>query len=190
MLGKDVKGSVLGVVGAGKIGHAVLRRGHGFDMKLLYTSRSRKPEIEKDLGAEFRELDDLLGEADFISLNCPLNESTFHLIGERELGLMRKDAFLINTARGPVVDEKALYEALSKGSIGGAGLDVFEEEPTVFPPLLKLENVTMAPHVGSSTVSTRRKMAFMVIEGMMKALSGVKPENTVNPEVFDSTPGV
>ena len=190
MLGKDVKGATLGVVGAGKIGEAVLKRGRGFEMDLLYHSRSRKPKIEEELGAEYRELDELLRESDFVSLNCPLTEETYHMIEKRELELMRSDAVLINTARGPVVDEKSLYHALKDGIIGGAGLDVFEEEPKVHPKLMELENVTMVPHVGSSTVSTRRKMAFMVIEGMVKVFEGRMPENIVNPEVFHSDPEV
>jgi len=184
LLGKDVQGATLGVVGAGKIGEEVLRRGKGFRMRLLYHSRSRRPELEREIGAEYRELDQLLSEADFISINCPLTEETYHLISERELSLMKEDAILINTARGPVVDEKALHRFLSEGRIGGAGLDVFEEEPKVYPPLMELQNVTMVPHIGSSTVSTRRKMAFMVADGMKVALSGMMPDNIVNPEVF------
>ncbi|MGA1872334.1 MAG: 2-hydroxyacid dehydrogenase [Thermoplasmatota archaeon] len=186
LLGSDVHGATLGVVGAGKIGEAVLKRGMGFDMKLLYNSRTRKPHIEERYGAEFRDLDDLLSASDYVSLNCPLTEETHHLIGERELSLMKGDAILINTSRGPVVDEKALYTSLSEGRIGGAGLDVFEREPEVYGPLMTLENVTMVPHVGSATVSTRRKMAFMVIDGIMDVLSGRRPENLVNPEVLDN----
>ncbi|MGA1792872.1 MAG: 2-hydroxyacid dehydrogenase [Thermoplasmatota archaeon] len=184
LLGKDVYGATLGVIGAGKTGEAVLRRGKGFDMRLLYHSRTRKPEMESELGAEFRELRELLEESDFVSLNCPLSDETYHLIGERELALMKKDAFLINTARGPVVDEKALYRSLHEGWIGGAGLDVFEEEPKVFPPLMDLQNVIMVPHIGSATVSARLNMAFMVADGMQKVLSGDIPDNIVNPEVF------
>ncbi|MBN1390699.1 MAG: D-glycerate dehydrogenase [Candidatus Thermoplasmatota archaeon] len=184
MLGKDVHGATLGVVGAGKIGEAVLRRGRGFEMRLLYNSLSRKPSLEQELGALYRELDDLLREADFVSLNCPLTEMTHHLIGKRELSLMKKDAVLVNTARGPVVDEKALYDALSRGVIGGAGLDVFEEEPRVHPPLMELDNVIMVPHIGSATISTRSNMAFMVVEGIRSVLEGRMPDNIVNPEVF------
>jgi glyoxylate reductase len=184
MLGKDVRGATLGVIGAGKIGEAVLKRGEAFGMKLLYHSRSRKPELERKLGVDFCEFDTLLKESDFISLNCPLTDETYHMISKRELELMKSDAYLINTARGPVVDEKALYQALLNRTIGGAGLDVFEEEPKVYPPLKELDNVTMVPHVGSSTVLTRRKMAFMAIDGMMEVLNGKVPENIVNPEVF------
>lgn len=184
MLGKDVHGATLGVVGAGKIGEAVLRRGKGFDMRLLYNSRSRKRHLEEGIGAQYRELDELLGEADFISLNCPLTESTYHLIGERELSLMKGDAVLVNTSRGPVVDEKALYHALSRGVIGGAGLDVYEEEPKVYPPLMELDNVILVPHVGSATTSTRCRMASMVADGIRSIFEGKVPDNIVNPEVF------
>jgi glyoxylate reductase len=184
MLGMDVHGATLGVIGAGKIGEAVLRRGKGFNMRLIYNSRSRKPELERELGAEYMDIDELLKRSDFVSLNCPLTNETKHLIGEREFSLMKDDAVLINTARGPVVDEKALYMALSEKQIGAAGLDVFEEEPKIHPPLMDLDNVTMVPHIGSSTVTTRRKMAYMVIDGMMKVFMGERPENLVNPEIF------
>lgn len=190
MLGKDVKGATLGVVGAGKIGEAVLKRGEGFGMKLIYHSRSRKRDLESMLGVDFCDLHTLLKESDFISLNCPLTDETYHMISKRELELMKNDAYLINTSRGPVVDEKALYQALLNGTIGGAGLDVFEEEPKVYPPLMELDNVTMVPHVGSSTVLTRRKMAFMVIDGMIEVLTGKMPENIVNPQVFEDGPEV
>jgi glyoxylate reductase len=184
MLGKDVYGSTLGVIGAGKIGEAVLRRGKGFHMELLYSSRTRKPHIEEELGARYMEMDELLRASDYVSLNCPLTDDTRHLIGPRELSLMKEDSVLINTARGPVVDEKALYQVLSEGRIGGAGLDVFEEEPKIYPPLLELDNVTMVPHIGSSTVTTRRKMAFMVIDGMLDVIAGKSVDNIVNPEVL------
>lgn len=184
MLGKDVWGATLGVVGAGKIGSAVLRRGRGFGMKLLYHSRSRKPEVERELGARYVTLKELLRGSDFVSLNCPLTEETRHLIGDAELGMMKEDSVLINTARGPVVDEEALYRALRDGSLMAAGLDVFEEEPRIYPPLLDLENVVLVPHIGSSTTTTRRKMAEMVSEGVLKVLAGGVPDNVVNPVVF------
>jgi glyoxylate reductase len=183
MLGKDVWGGTLGVIGAGKIGSAVLRRGKGFGMKLLYHSKTRKPEIERDLGAEYLPLKELLERSDFVSINCPLTEETYHLIGREELELMKKDSILINTARGPVVDEKALFEALRDGIIRAAGLDVFEEEPSVYPPMMELDNVVMVPHIGSSTTETRRKMAEMVSGGVIKVLKGEMPENIVNPEL-------
>jgi glyoxylate reductase len=189
MLGKNVKGAVIGVIGAGKIGRAVMERAKGFGMTLLYNSRSRKGDIEKNLGAKFMEIDDLLKSSDYVSLNCPLNESTYHLIGEKELRLMRDDAILINTARGPVVDENALVEALKSRWIGGAGLDVFEEEPKVHPGLFKLDNVTMVPHVGSATTTTRHRMASLVVGGIISILNNEIPDNLVNPEVFGKSSG-
>jgi len=184
MLGKDVWGAALGVIGAGKIGTAVLRRGKGFNMKLRYHSRTRKPELERELGAEWSSLDELLSASDFVSLNCPLTEETRHMIGSRELELMKEDAVLVNTARGPVVDEKALFKALREGSILGAGLDVYEEEPKVHPPLMELDNVVLLPHIGSSTVTTRTRMAEMASEGVLKALGGEVPDNLVNVDVL------
>jgi len=189
LLGKDVDGSTLGVVGAGKIGRAVLERGRGFRMKLLYNSRKRKKDIEDELGAEYTDLETLLARSDYVSLNCPLTGETHHLIGPDELSIMKDDAILINTARGPVVDEKALYEALIRGEIGGAGMDVFENEPEVYPPLMELENVTMVPHIGSATHTARRKMGFLVVNGMLDILKGRKPGNIVNPEVLDRGKG-
>jgi glyoxylate reductase len=186
MLGKDVWKATLGVIGAGKIGRAVLERGKGFSMKLLYNSRTRKPELEEDLGARFVSMDELLEESDFISLNCPLTSQTRHLIGRKEFQKMKDDAILINTARGPVVDEKSLVEALNKGMLAGAGLDVYEYEPRVSDELLGMENVVMAPHIGSATHSTRNKMARMSAEGVMKILSGGLPENIVNKEVAEN----
>ncbi|MBN1538615.1 MAG: D-glycerate dehydrogenase [Candidatus Thermoplasmatota archaeon] len=184
MLGKQVHGATLGVVGAGKIGEAVLRRGRCFGMRLLYNSRSRKRHLEEGIGAHYRELDELLGESDFVSLNCPLTDSTRHLIGERELSLMKSDAVLVNTSRGPVVDEKALSRALSGRVIGGAGLDVYEEEPKVYPPLMELDNVILVPHIGSATTLTRGRMASMVAGGIRSIFEGNMPDNLVNPEAF------
>ncbi len=185
MLGKDVWKATLGVVGAGKIGEAVLKRGKGFEMELLYHSRTPKPKIEKELGATYLPLEDLLKRSDFISLNCPLTPETRHMIGNKEFRSMKEDAILINTSRGPVVDEEALVEALSNGWIGGAGLDVYEREPKVHPDLLEMENVVLVPHIGSATHTTRNKMALMVSEGTLKVLSGGRPENIVNPEVLE-----
>lgn len=183
-LGKDLSGSTLGVIGAGKIGQAVMRRGKGFGMDIVYYSRTRKEDLEKDIGAGYLDLYDLLKRSDFVSLNVPLTVETRHMISERELRMMKDDSILINTARGPVVDEKALYEALRDGVIGGAGLDVFEEEPKVYPPLVELENVVMLPHVGSATTRTRIRMAEMVSADVLDYLQGGTPVNCVNPEVL------
>ncbi len=185
MLGKDVWGSTLGVIGAGKIGSAVLRRGKGFGMKLLYHSRSRNMELEDEIGAEYVSMEELLKRSDFVSLNCPLTAETKHLIGRAELKMMKNDAILINTARGPVVDEKELFNALSNGDILSAGLDVFEEEPDIYQPLMDLDNVVMVPHIGSSTTVTRTRMALMVTEGVLKVLEGNIPGNIVNPDVIE-----
>ncbi|MEA3558772.1 MAG: D-glycerate dehydrogenase [Candidatus Thermoplasmatota archaeon] len=179
MLGKDLSKMTLGVVGAGKIGSAVMRRAKGFGMKLIYHNRSRKKELEEEIGARYMELDDLIEGADIISLHCPLTEETHHLIGKRELSIMKEDSILVNTARGPVVDEKALYDALANGTIGSAGLDVFEDEPEVYSPLMELENVTMVPHVGSATVRTRNRMAEMVSMGIIDVINGNTPNNLV-----------
>ncbi|MGA1822174.1 MAG: 2-hydroxyacid dehydrogenase [Thermoplasmatota archaeon] len=183
-LGKDLTGSILGVIGAGKIGQAVMRRGKGFGMNIVYNSRKRKEDVERDMGARYMDLDELLGISDFVSLNVPLTEETRHLISEREFRIMKNDSILINTARGPVIDEKALYSALKDGEIGGAGLDVFEEEPKVYPPLTTLDNVVMLPHVGSATTRTRIRMAEMVSADILDYLKGGKPANCVNPEVL------
>ena len=183
-LGKDLTGSLLGVIGAGKIGQAVMRRGKGFGMDIVYHSRNRKTDVEREIGARYLDLDELLRISDFISLNVPLTEETRHLISEREFGMMKNDSIIINTARGPVIDEKALYSALRDGVIGGAGLDVYEEEPKVYPPLTELDNVVMLPHVGSATTRTRIRMAEMVSADMMDYLQGRNPVNCVNPEVL------
>ncbi len=184
MLGKDLSGMTLGVIGAGKIGSAVLRRARGFGMDLAYNSRTKNKGLEEELGARFLEKDRILREADIISLNCPLTEDTYHLIGERELSMMKDDAVLVNTSRGPVVDEKALYRALKEDRIHSAGLDVFENEPEVFPPLMELDNVIMVPHIGSATVRTRNKMAEMVSRGIIDVIQGRIPPNLVNPDTM------
>lgn len=184
LLGTDVHHATLGIIGFGNIGRAVARRAMGFDMKVIYYSAHRaSEEVEKKLNAEYRSLDDLLGEADFISIHVPLTKETRHLIGERELKMMKKEAYLINTARGPIVDEKALAKALKEGWIRGAGLDVFEREPEVAPELLELDNVVLLPHLGSASYATRAKMATMAAENVIKVLKGEVPPNLVNPEV-------
>jgi glyoxylate reductase len=177
--GLDVWGRRLGIVGMGRIGQAVARRGRGFGMEILYHNRSRNEEAEKELGARYLDLDDLLRESDFVSIHTPLTDETRHLIGERELGLMRETAVLVNTSRGPVVDEATLADALEEGRIFAAGLDVYEEEPKVHPGLLELENVVLAPHIGSASVETRDRMAAMAAENVAAVLRGEKPRNPV-----------
>ncbi len=181
MLGCDVYGATLGVVGGGRIGLAMAKRARGFNMDILYTANAPKPDFEQETGGRFADLATLLRTADFVSLHVPLTEATRHLIGAPELAMMKKTAILVNTARGPVVDEKALAAALESGMIAGAGLDVFENEPQVEPGLLKLENVVLAPHVGSATLATRTGMGRMACRNILAALRGELPPNCVNP---------
>jgi D-3-phosphoglycerate dehydrogenase len=184
LLGEGVSGKTLGIVGAGRIGQAMARMSKGFNMRVLYFSRSGKETLEKDLNARRVGLEILLRESDFVSLHVPLTPETHHLIGVRELSLMKKTAYLINTARGPVVDEKALADALRDKKIAGAGLDVYEEEPKLAPGLRKLDNVVLAPHLGSATTETRRNMSIMAAENLIAGLRGKTPKNVVNPEVL------
>jgi glyoxylate reductase len=185
LLGQDVHHATLGIVGLGRIGAEVAKRARGFDMRILYSARSRHPEQERELGVEYVPLDELLRRSDFISIHTPLTEETRGLIGERELALMMPTAILINTARGPIVDQRALTAALQARRIGGAGLDVFEEEP-ISPddPLLALDNVVVLPHIGSASTATRGKMARMAAENCLAVLEGRRPANPVNPEVL------
>ena len=190
LLGRDVYGATLGIVGAGRIGTAVARRAKGFNMKILYYDVvPMPPEIEKELGAKRVDLDTLLRESDFVSIHVPLMKETYHLINEEKLRLMKRTAYLINNSRGPVIDEKALYKALKEGWIAGAALDVFEQEPTpVDNPLLKLDNVVVAPHISSASYETRSRMAEMVAENLVAFFEGRTPPNLVNPEVVKVRP--
>jgi len=185
LLGSDVYGKTLGVIGLGRIGRAVARRSLGFGMRVLYHSRNRvEPEVEGELGAEYVDLETLLRESDFVSIHTPLTPETGHLIGGRELDMMKSTSYLINTSRGPVVEERALADALASGSIAGAGLDVYEEEPQVYPGLLELDNVVLSPHIGSASVETRSRMSVMAADNIIAAMRGEKPPNIVNPEVL------
>jgi glyoxylate reductase len=180
-LGQEVNGKTLGIIGMGRIGKAVARRAAGFGMKILYSSRTRlAPAEAQELGAALQPLEALLREADFVTLHVPLTPHTRHLIGSRELELMKDSAYLINTARGPVVDEAALVAALHQGQIRGAGLDVYENEPELHPGLAGLENVVLLPHVGSATVETRTRMALMAAENLLAGLRGDPPPNCLN----------
>ena len=186
LLGSDVYGKTIGIVGMGRIGQAMARRARGFDMNILYYDEYRPdPEVEKELGLTYVPFDELLQKADYVSIHVPLMESTHHLISERELKLMKKTAYLINSARGPIVDEKALVKPLQEKEIAGAGLDVFEDEPELAPGLAELDNVVIAPHIASATIETRSKMATMAAEGCLSVLKGEKPVNLVNEEVWD-----
>jgi glyoxylate reductase len=190
LLGRDVYGKTLGIVGLGRIGSAVAKRARGFDMKVLYYDVIRPPpEREKELGVEFAPLDRLLKESDFVTLHVPLTKETYHMISERELKLMKSTAFLINTSRGAVIDEKALVKALKEGWIAGAALDVFEKEPIDLDnPLLELENVVLVPHIGSASTETRSKMAEMAAKNLIAVLKGEEPPFLVNPEVMKVRP--
>ncbi|CAN5893227.1 glyoxylate reductase [soil metagenome] len=180
LTGPDVWGKTLGVVGFGRIGQAVARRARGFGMEVLYTARSDKQYAEKELLCRRVELDELLRVSDFVSIHTPLTEETRHLISKAELEAMKSTAVLVNTSRGPVVDERSLAEALENKSIFAAGLDVYEEEPKVHPKLLELENVVLAPHIGSASIETRDKMAEMAAENLRAVLNGEEPANPVN----------
>ncbi len=189
MVGTDVYGATLGIVGLGRIGSAVARRAKGFNMRVIYYDVVRREDLEKELGIEYVSLDKLLEESDYVSLHTPLTPQTYHLIGEEQLKKMKKTAFLINTARGKVVDQKALYKALKEGWIAGAGLDVFEQEP-ISPddPLLELDNVVLAPHAASASYETRSRMAEMVADNLIAFLKGEVPPNLVNKDVVNVRP--
>jgi len=180
LTGPDVWGKKLGVVGFGRIGQAVARRARGFDMEVLYHDQYRIESAEKETGVRYVELDELLRTCDFISVHTPLTDETHHLIGATELGRMKSEAVLINTSRGPVVDEAALANALAEGRIFAAGLDVYEKEPEVHPKLLELENAVLAPHIGSASVETRDRMAVLAAENIVAVLSGEEPKTPVN----------
>jgi glyoxylate reductase len=186
LAGAWVCGKVLGLVGGkGRIGRAVARRALGFRMRILYSGPHRMPEAdEAKLGMAYVSLDQLLAESDFVSLHPALKAETRHLIGERELLLMKRTAFLINSARGPIVDEKALAEILAKNRIAGAALDVFENEPFVEPALLKLTNVVLTPHLGSAIMEVRETLAHVVVDNIMAILAGRRPPNCFNPEIY------
>ena len=179
MLGSDVTGRTLGIIGAGRIGSNFARKARGFDMKILYFNRRPSPSFEKETGALYVDKETLLRESDFVSLHVPLTPETRHLIGPREFEQMKETALLINTSRGPVVDEQALVQALKAGQIRGAGLDVYEKEPKVTPELLTLDNVVLAPHIGSATLDTRVNMGLMAVRNIQAALSGETPPNLI-----------
>jgi glyoxylate reductase len=179
LVGQDVHHRTLGIFGMGRIGQAMARRGLGFSMRILYAGNKS---VETDFPAEFVPKETLLRESDYVSLHVPLNAGTRHLIGAAELNMMKKTAILINTARGPVVDEAALAQALKDRVIAGAGIDVFEREPEVNPVLLQLNNVVLAPHIGTASVATRTRMSMMAAENAVAAMEGLRPPNVVNPE--------
>ncbi len=183
LLGADVHGATLGIIGMGRIGQAVARRALGFDMPVLYWNRHRvAPEIERRLNATFVSKEELLARSDFVTLHCPYTPETHHLIGAAELKQMKRTAILVNAARGGVVDDAALVEALKDGTIAAAGLDVYENEPNIHPEFLRLKNVVLAPHIASATRSTRLNMAKKAAENLVAALTRGDPPDLVNPE--------
>lgn len=181
LLGHDVYGAILGLIGMGRIGQAVARRARGFEMRVLYHSRTRLSAAEeRSLNVTYVDKDTLLKQADYISLHVPYTKETHHYIGARELALMKETAYLINTARGPIVDEKALVRALEHGIIAGAGLDVYENEPLLEPGLTRLSNVILLPHIGSATIKTRTEMGMMAAQNALDVLAGNPCPNIVN----------
>jgi glyoxylate reductase len=187
LCGTDIWGKTLGIIGFGRIGRAVARRASGFRMRVIYNSTTRAPvEIEKELNAEYLSRDAVFAQADFISLHVPLNTATRGLLGPAELAQMKSTAFLINTTRGPVVQETALIDALERGLIAGAALDVFEREP-IIPDGLRRDNVVLAPHLGSASIETRTKMAMIAVENAIALFAGQRPSTILNPETLNKT---
>ncbi|MFQ6057326.1 MAG: glyoxylate reductase [Anaerolineae bacterium] len=186
LLGQDVHHATLGIIGFGRIGQAVARRAKGFEMRILYYDIVRRQDLEEAWGVEYTDMDTLLRESDFVTLHTILSPETYHLIGERELKLMKKTAILINDARGPIIDPQALYRALKEGWIAYAALDVTEPEPIpADDPLLTLDNLIIAPHIASGSFTTRTKMATMAAENLIAGLKGERLPNCVNPEVYE-----
>jgi len=186
LVGQDVHHRTLGIFGMGRIGRAVAQRATGFSMRTIYYDPVRAPEeLEKELRLELVSPEQLLETSDIVSLHVPLMDSTRHMIGARELGLMKPTAILVNTSRGPVVDEAALADALEQRVIAGAGIDVFEREPRVESRLLALENVVLTPHIASASVATRIKMSMMAAENAVAALEGRRPPNLLNPQAWE-----
>jgi len=187
-VGGEVHGKTLGTIGLGAIGRGTVSRARGFGMRVVYTKRQRLPaRAEKALGVQYRTLPELLSESDFVVVNASYHPGTHHLIGAKELGLMKPTAYLINTARGPIVDEAALVEALRADRIAGAALDVYEREPEVTPALKELPNVVLTPHIGSAARDTREQIAHIVVDNILEFLAGRRPHYLANPEVFERT---
>jgi glyoxylate reductase len=185
LAGAAVTGKTIGIVGGGRIGQAMARRAGGFGMRILYADPRRMPEAEEQkLGATYTDIERLLGEADFVSLHVGMNNETHHLMSTRQFALMKRNAYIINTSRGPVIDEAALARALEEGRIAGAGLDVYENEPKIQPALLKMDNVVLAPHLGSAVFELRESMAHIVVDNIHAVAEGRRPPNCINMEVF------
>jgi gluconate 2-dehydrogenase len=185
LLGQDVHHATLGIVGMGRIGQAIARRARGFSMRILYHNRRRAAKaIEREAGAKYVTLEKLLKESDFVSLNLPYSKEAHHLIGARELSLMKPTAVIVNAARGGIIDDAALVQALKEKRIAAAGLDVFEGEPKFNPGFLELDNVALIPHIGSATRATRMKMNLLAVKNLTAALAGKRPPNLLNPEAW------
>ncbi|KPK64786.1 glyoxylate reductase [candidate division WOR_3 bacterium SM23_42] len=186
LLGADVHEKTLGIIGLGRIGRAVVRRARGFDMRIIYYDNERLPvDAEKELGVQYCALTDLLREADYVSIHAPLSERTHHLLSTSEFELMKETAYVINAARGPIVDEKALVRAIKDKKIAGCALDVYENEPRVESELIRMNNVVLVPHIGSASVETRTKMALMVAENVIAVLvRKERPPNVVNGQIY------
>jgi glyoxylate reductase len=184
-IGVNMVGKTLGVIGLGRIGAMTARRAKGWNMRVLYNKRSRDEEAERELGVEFADLDRLYAESDFISLHIPLTEETRHMINKDSLNKMKKGVILVNTARGPIVNEQDLVDALRDGRLRGAGMDVYDNEPNIHPELVAMENVIITPHIASATWEAREKMGHMSVDSILQVFAGEKPENIVNQEVWD-----
>jgi len=186
-LGSEVNGSTLGILGLGGIGLEMAKRGLGFDMKVLYHSRTRKRDLEKEYGLKYASFKRVLAESDFLSIHVPLTPQTNHFIGEKQLQMMKPSSILVNLSRGPVVDTEALHQALTKGTIAGAGLDVFDPEPVPTDhPILGLDNVVVLPHIGSASNRSRRDMHLLAARNLVAGLNGDRLEECANPEVYES----
>ena len=185
-LGRNLIGKTLGIIGLGRIGGMVARRAKGYNMTVLYNKRSPDPEAEKELGVTFASLDELLAKSDFVSLHVPLSDETRHMMNSDAFSKMKQGAYLINTARGPIVDEHALVEVLRSGHLGGAGLDVYDNEPNIDPELIGMENVVLTPHIASGTFEARDKMGELAVATIIDTFSGKIPENLVNKEVWET----
>jgi glyoxylate reductase len=184
LAGAAVYGKTIGLVGAGRIGQATARRARGFGMKILYWGPRRKLDAESEIGMEYVGLDRLYAESDFVSVHAPMNAETRHMISDKHFGMMKPTAFIINTARGPIIDEKALMRALKSKKIAGAGLDVFEHEPKLPPALKAMKNVVLTPHLGSAVMEVREKMANIVVDNIEAFISGRTPPNCVNAQLL------
>lgn len=185
-LGTGLLGKTLGIVGLGRIGSMVARRSRGYNMRVLYYKRTKDAQAESELGVEYASFEELLSQSDFVTLHIPLTEETRHMINKEAFAKMKKGAYLVNTARGPIVDEHDLVDALKEGKLAGAALDVFDNEPNIDPELIGMENVILTPHIASATWDAREKMGQQAVSGILDSLGGKKPQSLVNEEVWEN----